>query len=317
MPIAQSIRVERIKVRHLNCLLALAEHGSSVRAAQALSVTQPAVSKTLAEFEEIVGQRLCVRTRKGVNLTAAGRVLLRYASRSLQVLGEGVEKIADMREVDEPVLSIGALPTAAAALLPRALLLFEATHTPAQIRVRTGSNTQLIASLRKGETDLVLGRLTEPAEMTGLVFEHLYSEPLVFAVRPSHPLLRRKAIDPSAMLSFRILLPDAGTSVRAAADQYFVSVGVGMPENTIQSIDVNFCRSYTLSSNAIWCTPVGVVELDLKKGLLVHLAIEAPLTRGPVGLTLRAEQPTNEALVRLIEQIRAAALEYGAEAHPA
>jgi LysR family pca operon transcriptional activator len=234
----------------------------------------------------------------------------------LQVLGEGVEKIADLREVDEPVLSIGALPTAAAALVPRALLRFEGTDTPAQIRVRTGNNAQLIASLRRGETDLVLGRLTEPAQMTGLVFEHLYSEPLVFAVRPSHPLLRRKAIDPSAMLAFKMLLPDAGTSVRAAADQYFVGVGMGMPENTIESIDVNFCRGYTLLSNAIWCTPVGVVELDLKKGLLVHLAIDTPLTRGPVGLTLRAEQPANEALLRLVAQIRAAAREYGAERHP-
>jgi LysR family pca operon transcriptional activator len=60
-----------------------------------------------------------------------------------------------------------------------------------------------------------------------------------------------------------------------------------------------------------------VVELDLKKGLLSRLAIDTPLTRGPVGLTLRAEQPASEALVRLIEQIRAAALEYGAQAHPA
>lgn len=312
----QSVRVERIKVRHLNCLLALAEHGSSIRAAQALSVTQPAVSKTLAEFEEIVGQRLCVRTRKGVKLTAAGRVLMRYASRSLQVLGEGVEKIAGMSEIDEPVLSIGALPTAAAALLPRALLRFEATGTPAQVRVRTGSNTQLIASLRRGETDLVLGRLNEPSQMTGLVFEHLYSEMLVFAVRPSHPLLRRKAIDLSALLAYRMLLPDAGTSVRAAADQFFVSAGIGTPENAIQSIDVNFCRSYTLSCNAIWCTPVGVVELDLKKGLFVALPIDTPLTRGPVGLTLRAEPPSSDALVRLVEQIREAAREYSAT-HPA
>lgn len=312
---AQNVRVERIKVRHLNCLLALAEHGSSVRAAQALSITQPAVSKTLAELEEIIGQRLCVRTRKGVKLTTAGRVLLRYASRSLQVLGEGVEKIAGMCEMDTPVLSIGALPTTAAALLPRALLRFDETGTPAQVRVRTGSNTQLIASLRRGETDLVLGRLTEPAQMTGLVFEHLYSEPLVFAVRSSHPLLQCKTIDPSALLAFRMLLPDAGTSVRAAADQFFVSAGIGMPENAIQSIDVNFCRSYSLSSTAIWFTPVGVVEPDLKKGLLVDLPIETPLTRGPVGLTMRAEQPTSEALVRLVEQIREAASEYSAEEH--
>lgn len=313
---AQNVRVERIKVRHLNCLLALAEHGSAVRAAEALAVTQPAVSKTLAELEEIVGQRLCVRTRKGVTLTASGRVLLRYASRSLHILGEGVEKIVEMRHVDEPVLSIGALPTAAVSLLPRALVRFQATNTPAHIRVRTGSNKQLIAALRRGEIDVVLGRLTEPGQMTGLIFEHLYTEPLVFVVRPAHPLLRRKAIGPTVLQAFQMVLADVGTSVRAAADQYFVSAGIGIPENTIESFDANFCRSYSLSSNAIWCTPIGVVALDLKTGLLARLPIDTPLTRGPVGLTMRAEQPASEALEMLVVQIRAAATDDSAVAHP-
>lgn len=305
------IRVDRIKVRHLRCLVALAEHGSLVRAAQALSVTQPAVSKTLAELEETLGQKLCARSRKGVELTPAGRVLLRYASRSLQLLGEGVEKIADVGQLDAPRLSIGALPTAAATLLPQALQGLAERHPQARVRVRTGSNAQLVASLRRGDTDVVLGRLAEPSSMSGLVFEHLYSEPIVFAVRPAHPLLRRRSLLPAALLEYRLLLPDAGTSVRAAADQYFVTAGIGLPEYPIESIDVNFCRSHTLSCNAVWCTALGVVQLDLRKGLLVRLGLDTGLSRGPVGMTLRAEPFANDALRDLVALIRAVAAERG------
>ena len=69
----------RLKLRHLRSFVAVAEHRSLVRAAQSLALTQPAVSKAIAELEDIVGLRLLDRTRQGVQLTNAGRVLLRYA----------------------------------------------------------------------------------------------------------------------------------------------------------------------------------------------------------------------------------------------
>jgi LysR family pca operon transcriptional activator len=300
------MRVERIKFRHLHCLVSVAEHGSFVRAAQALSITQPAVSKTLAELEEIVGQSLFLRTRRGVELTPAGRLLLRYASRGLNMIGEGMEKVASATSIDPPIILIGALPTAAATLLPGLLLSFRAAHPDVHIRVLTGSNTQLIAALRRGELDLVIGRLSEPSDMKGLVFEHLYTEPLVFAVRASHPLLRRKIVKPATLLEYPLLLPDPGTSVRAAADQFFVAAGVGLPESGIESIDVNFCRAYVMSSNAIWCSSAGVLHIDLKKKLLIRLRIDTSMTRGPVGLTLRAEPIAVESVRALVDLIHSA-----------
>jgi LysR family pca operon transcriptional activator len=300
------LRLERIKFRHLHCLVAVAEHGSFVRAAEALSITQPAVSKTLAELEDIVGQSLFLRTRRGVELTAAGRLLLRYASRGLNVIEEGMEKVGSANSIDPPTILIGALPTAAATLLPRLLLAFQAMHSNVHVRVLTGSNTQLIAALRRGELDLVIGRLSEPSEMKGLVFEHLYTEPLLFAVRASHPLLRRKSVKPATLLEYPLLLPDPGTSVRAAADQFFVAAGVGLPENGIESIDVNFCRTYVMSSNAIWCSSAGVLHIDLKRKLLARLPLDTNMTRGPVGLTLRAEPIALGAMKALIDMIHSA-----------
>jgi len=298
---------DRLKLRHLNCLVAIAERGNFVRAADALSITQPAVSKTIAELENIVGQRLVERTRKGIELTSAGRVLVRYAGSSLRTIREGLDSIARTRTIDAPVILIGVLPNVAITVLPQALLRFAAEVPQARVRVRTGSNAYLIAALRQGELDVVIGRLAEPSDMQGLSFEHLYTEALVFTVRPGHPLAGRQHLAPAALLEHRLMLPDAGTRVREAADRFFLASGLGLPENFIETIDVSFGRSYVMQTDAVWCTPLGVVENDLQQGALVRLPIETQITMGPVGLTLRADRLPSEALQRVLDEIRTSA----------
>lgn len=300
---------DRLKIRHLHALVAIAEQGTLVRAADVLSVTQPAVSKTLAELEDIVAQRLFERTPKGLKLTSAGRVLLRYAGSSLRAIREGLESIASERTVDAPAVLIGALPNVAATILPPALLRFAADFPHARITVRTGSNAQLIAALHQGVLDLVIGRLAEPTAMQGLTFEHLYSEPLVLAVRPGHPLARRRRFGPALLSPYRMVLPDAGTRIREAADRFFLASGTGLPQETLETIDVSFGRSYVLQSDAIWCVPLGAVENDLTQGTLVRLPVDTRMTEGPVGLTQRVDRLPSQAMTRLVEEIRQGALE--------
>jgi LysR family pca operon transcriptional activator len=299
--------IDRLKLRHLNCLVAIAEHGSFVRAADALSITQPAVSKTIAELQNILGQQLVERTRKGIELTSAGRVLVRYAGSSLRTIREGLDSVARTRTTDAPVILIGALPNVASTVLPQALLRFASGMPHARVRVRTGSNAQLIAALRQGELDIVIGRLAEPSDMQGLSFEHLYTEALVFTVRPGHPLAGRQRLARAVLLEHRLVLPDAGTRVREAADRFFLSSGLGLPEDVIETIDVSFGRSYVLQSDAVWCTPLGVAESDLQQAALVRLPIDIRTTMGPVGLTLRADSLPSEALQQVVREIRTSA----------
>jgi LysR family pca operon transcriptional activator len=302
--------LNRLKLHHLRCLVAIAEQGSLVRAADALAITQPAVSKTIAELEDIVARRLLERTHKGVTLTTSGRILLRYAGSSLRTLREGLDCIAESLGADAPVIVIGALPNVAATVLPRALQRFAAEVPQSRVRVRTGSNSQLVALLRQGELDLLIGRLAEPSDMQGLSFEHLYTEKLVFAVRPGHPLAGRPRIAPAELFDYRLVLPDAGTRIRESADQFFVATGLGLPKEQIETIDVSFGRSYVLSTDAVWCAPVGVVENDLQNKMLLRLPLNTDVTAGPVGLTLRADRLPSEAMQHVLAEIRIAATEW-------
>ena len=298
---------DRLKIRHLRALVAVAEQGTLVRAADVLSITQPAVSKTLAELEDIVGRRLLERTTKGVTLTAAGRVLLRHAGASLRALSEGLDSLASEQEGEVPTLLIGALPNVAATVLPPALLRFFAATPRARVTVRTGSNAQLIAALRQGVLDLLIGRLAEPTDMQGLSFEQLYTEHLVLVVRPGHPLAGRRSVAPELLRQHRLVLPDAGTRVREAADRFFVSSGAGIPAQAIETIDIAFGRSYVLQSDAIWFVPLGAIEDDLRQGSFARLPVDTRITEGPVGLTRRVDRVSSDPLELLMEEIRLSA----------
>ena len=300
---------DRLKLRHLRTLIAVAESGSLVRAADVLSITQPAVSKSLAELENIVSKRLFERAPKGVTLTSAGRVLLSYAGISLRAIREGLDGLESEQAGEMPAVLVGALPNVATTVLPPALLRFAASMPRAKVTVRTGSNAQLISALHQGMLDFVVGRLAEPSDMQALSFEHLYTESLVLVVRAGHPLAARQGVDPLELRKCRLVLPDAGTRVREAADRFFVASGMGLPQLTLETIDLSFGRSYTLQSEAVWFVPLGAVESELRQGVLKRLPMDTQITEGPVGLTHRLDRVLSEPLMRLANEIRLQALE--------
>ena len=300
---------DRLRMRHLRTLVTVAEHGSLVRAATVLNITQPAVSKTLAELEDIVGHQLFERSSKGVKLTGAGRILVRHAGTGLRAIHDGLSSISADDEGEAPAILIGALPNVSATVLAPALVRFTACLPRARVTVRTGSNAQLITALKQGALDMVIGRLAEPSDMQGLSFEHLYTEPLLLVVRPGHELLQSDPLHPGLLQRYRLVLPDAGTRVREAADRFFLAIGLGLPVRTIETIDLSFGRSYVLQSDAVWCVPLGAIENDLLQGVLVRLPMDTRATEGPVGLTLRVDRPPCEAMHMVSNEIRKSASE--------
>jgi len=304
---------ERIKYRHLQCFLAVAQHGSLQKAADVLAVTQPAVSKTLKELEDLLAVRLFERGRRGAMPTREGEAFLRHAGASVSALREAVASVAQTRREGHAVVAIGVLPTVAPWLLPQLLLRQDAGKADAHtsLRIHTGANPELLARLRQRELDLVIGRFAEPAHMLGLNFEHLYADPLVLAVRPGHPLLAQgdaKADVLARLQDFTLVLPTQGTAIRQTADGFFLSRGLAFPARTIETLSVSVARGYTLQSDAVWVSPLGAVRPDLEGGTLLQLPVSMAGTEELVGLTLRADMaptPPQQALITNIRQLAA------------
>jgi len=298
----------RIRLRHLQCFLAVAQFGNLRRAAQALSITQPAVTKTLNELEALLAKPLFVRGRHGATLTGEGETFLRHASDSVNALGSAVDSV--LREPDAAPLRIGVLPTVAGAFLPGVLQDFAARWPRLSVQVGTGRNTPLIEQLRSRELDAVIGRLADPELMAALSFEPLYAEPMVIVLRPGHALAPRSTRSAAPALAaigaHPLVLPPAGTLIRQVADGFLRRHGISAQAGLVETLDTALARALVLQGDNLWFTPRGAVQADLAAGTLRRLSPDLT-PEEPVGLLLRTEPVTSATVQAFISVVRARA----------
>lgn len=283
----------RIKLRHLRVFLEVVRLSGVGHAASSLGLTQPALSKTIAELEEILAVKLFERAGRTLKLTTAGDVFHRYAGASFTALKQGVRSMAQARHEADVAFVIGALPTVSARVLPRAMLDFMAQAPELKPRIVTGPNAYLLSQLRLGEVDLVIGRMAEPEMMRGFAFEHLYEEEIALVVRPDHPLLCHQPFNLARIVEYQLLMPPSGSIIRPTAQRYLTSHGLGPFAGEVETISDNFARTYVRISEAIWIISTGVVAEELAHGFLARLPADTSATLGPVGLTTRTDiQPS-------------------------
>jgi LysR family pca operon transcriptional activator len=297
----------RIKIRHLQCFLEVARLGHVGRAADQLAITQPAVSKTLRELEDILAARLFDRGRRGVVLTGMGELFRHFAATAVVALEQAVDSVAQGRMRGDTVVRAGALPTVAARLMPAAVQAFAATRLGATVSLLAGPNRFLLDRLKGRDLDLVVGRLADAEQMIGLAFEQLYAERLALVVRPGHPLLARPGFALKDIGAHVVLLPTKEDIIRPTVERLLLANGIGALERRIETVSGDFGRMFLKQSDAVWFISHGVVALDLAAGQLVELPADMSDTKGPVGMTIRAGERPSPATIALMQAIRAAA----------
>ena len=297
----------RIKFRHLQAFMEVARQKSVNRAAELLHISQPAVTKTIRELEELVAVALLERDGRGIRLTSHGEVFMRYAGATLTALRQAVDSVAKESARTGPPVRVGALPTVSARIMSHAISRFLAEGTGSPVKVVTGENAVLLEQLRMGDLDLVVGRLAAPEKMTGLSFEHLYSERVLLTVRAGHPLLEPGTNVFERLGAFPVLMPTRNSVIRPIVEQFLIAHGIPAPVTQIETVSDAFGRAFLRMSDAVWIISEGVVAGDIADGRLVALPIATQETRGPVGLTVRADSVPSLPLTLLTQAIRAEA----------
>jgi DNA-binding transcriptional LysR family regulator len=301
-----SAALDRIRLRHLRCFVVVAQERTLARAAQRLHLSQPAVSKTLAELEELAGRRLVERGRAGAQLTQDGEQFLRYAVDVTQALESAAVALTRTGTPEVPAVQVGALPTVAGGLLAQAIARLRERRPNAGVAVRTASNPELLAALQSGELDFAVGRMAEPAMMPGVSFELLYAESMAIVTRPRHPLLASggKSVSPRALLDYPLVIPGAGTAPRHHAEGFFATYAIALPPGRTETQSVEVARALTLLSDAVWITPQHAVQLDLDSGWLCRLNLPVPGGAEPVGLLCRSGAHPGELAAQLMDTLR-------------
>lgn len=276
---------KRIKIRHIQCFVEIARARSLKLAAERLFLTQPAISKTLKELEEILGADLLERSRAGVTLTKAGEVFLHFAQTGIAALSQGFTSVDQVSKQGKTTLAVGVLPSVAASLMPDVATEFSKIAPDTILQIFDGPYRYLIDQLRSGALDIVWGRMGPVEAMQGLAFTHLYDEQVAFVVRPDHPALANPSVH--QLLNWPVLYPTKSAAIRPSVDQLLLAHGISDLPNRIESVSGAFGRVYTRSSDAIWIISSGVVRHEISEGRLVKLPIDTATTKGPVGLMFR------------------------------
>lgn len=301
-----------IKLRHIRAFLDIAGKGSLTAAAHAQGITQPALSRSLAELEALLGGKLFHRQGRRLVLTEQGALFRRHAASGLSELEAGAAALKP-GGAGAPV-RVGVLPTASTRLFPRIALRFAELSPATPLSIATGPHPYLMQLLREGAIDLMLGRMPAPGEMAGLSFLHLSEEAVVLAARAGHPLSDRPATE--VLTGAPVILPPADAIIRRPVDLYLASLGIAGLRPAFETVALAVGRGIVLGSDAVWFISEGVVAEELDSGQLVALPTGARFLSGAVGITRREARAPDPGLELLVEIAREVAARPGRGAAP-
>ena len=210
--------------RRLQVFHAVAKHLSFTKAAEALCMTQPAVTFQVRQLEEQFDTRLFDRAQGRITLTPAGRLAFEYAERILGLSGELDTRLRALSGNEGGPLLIGASTTIAEYLLPRVLGEFKARH-PAIVPRLFVANSELVQE-RVAERTLDLGFIEGDSHLPSLASEACCEDELQLVCAPSHPLARMASVAPRALAEHGFISREPGSGTREVIDHYLAKAGV-------------------------------------------------------------------------------------------
>lgn len=293
------------KLRHLQTLVALDDHRQTSKVAALLNVTQPAISKTLADLESGLGMRLFDRHARGLNPTPLGDCLIRGARVLLRNLADTGEELDALSRGVLKTIRVGVLPAAAISLMPTCLARIKALAPATAVFVREGTMDSLIRELRVGGIELIVGVLPERQSSTDLEEEVLFADPTTFVVRLDHPLAHAPEIDLQMLAGYPWVLPPPQSLLGESLMDWFANCGMRRPTDVIETLSVSVIRSYLTGSDAIATVPASIAaEPQWTKDFHV-LPLTPPALVRPVGMTWYRDRPLTPGALLLMTCMRA------------
>ena len=193
---AERASVERlVRSRQLDALGAVVEHGNFSVAARARHVSQPSIHRAARELERLLGVPLFEKTSFGITPTREAEDLARRTRLAFAEIEQARAEVHALSGGESGRTVVSALPLARSYLLPAALLEFTQQHPRHGVAIIDGTYENLLAGVRSGESDILIGALRNPAPPADVIQEHLFDDPLAIVVRARHPLAAPRAGD--------------------------------------------------------------------------------------------------------------------------
>jgi len=296
-------------VRHLDLVRALAEHRHFGRAAMALGVSQPALTRSLKHLEEGLGVTLF--DRDGVAPTLFGEIVLRHGERMLGEFSEMMREVSLARGLDIGDLRLVAGPYAAEISVQHAIGRLSAQHPGLAVRLQIVDWTRAVEAVASGEADLGIAELAEASQHAELDTESLSVTPMRFYCASSHPLALAGVPTLGDLLDYPWVGPTTPARIGAALPRVEGKFGTFdrvhgrfQPRITVETFSA--ARTIILSGLGIGAAAPFQIAREIEAGDLVLLPVPVPWLRLNYGFLTRrgrTRSPATEAFMAIVREV--------------
>ncbi|WP_127115812.1 LysR substrate-binding domain-containing protein [Shimia sediminis] len=308
MPRDINVKVQRIlsrvRLKQLQILVAVAEHGNILSAARELNISQPAATNTIKHLEDDFGVELFRRTNRGVVPTVFGDVLIRNVKLLFARLSTTMGEIEDLKDGGAGRVVVGTLPAASSLLLPQAIKSTLEQRPNVTVKVIEGNNEVLLPSLKAGELDMIVGRLPEMNYSDELEQINLFEEEVIAIVKNDHPLAGKPDIELEEMMAFGWILPPSETIVRAQLAQALRKFGTFSPSSIVESFSYLTNRRLIQMTDLIAVVPSHVATFDLSTNALTRLNFDFEMDTSYIGVSLRKSTTQSPAAAFFLDALK-------------
>jgi DNA-binding transcriptional LysR family regulator len=301
-----SVIRKRLRLRHLQLMVALSETESLRRAADDLAITQPAATKALRELEDTIGVSLFVRHARGMEPTVFGEAVMRYARVVFEDLDELREELAAIEAGDIGKVRIGAVMAPSPELLTHTIVKLKEAHPRLQMAVTIDTSDVLVQSLQQDQLDIVIGRIPDGFPALDLSFETLSEEALSIVARPDHPAALATVRPKLAELArYPWIIQPHPSPMRQVIDQTFRESRVAPPVSTVETSSILTTLSLLRDSDMLAVLPSSVAQYYVELAAIAAVATPLRGRLAPYGLILRKNRRITPATQLVIDSIRA------------
>ena len=263
----------------------VARRRNLTRAAEALFLTQPAVTARVQRLERDLETSLFVRTGRGMRPSATGHAFLPYAERALEAVAHGRAAVAELEQGTAGELSIGAAPAVSTYVLPPLLKVFVDTHPNVHLSVRTGHSEEVLDLVLRERVQLGIVRaLRHPDVRT----TPLYDDELVLVAHPDDPFARGAEISVEELATAQLVLFDRTSSYHQLTSAFFREAGV-TPRGVLELDNIEATKKMVQQGLGVALVPEAAVTAELADRSLVavRIADARPVRRQIVAIRRR------------------------------
>jgi DNA-binding transcriptional LysR family regulator len=288
----------------LQALIAMSEAQSYMLAARNLDLAQPTVHRAISQFEREAARSLFERTSFGLVATRPCRDIAQAAR---MAFAEFDQIDADLGEFDGREVGrirIGALPLPRAKLLPEAIARFRKERPKQPITVIDGTYKEMLAGLRQGDIDFILGALRDPLPVEDVAQEFLFTDHLVILAQPGHRLAGGTGLTLDTLVEHPWVVPRPGTPTREQFDALFADQAISIPGSIVECGSILLMRELLAKSDLLGCISGQQAWREIENGTLVELDAGIAWPGRDIGVTCRSGWVPTQAQGQLLDYLR-------------